>query len=231
MSKRGVVKKKRTAPPKTALQKAVWDALSFTGRLVARLKKVQIEYIKVGQALAKARDEKMYGILKHPSLEDYAEKRLGLSRSSLYRYLMIHDWVKANKPEWLLPKPKGRIPDLADIAEAIKIEDVLKEHPRMSQSKRNNLEELKQMALDNRLSRRETAKAVRTGSKSTALLKLFESRLRALRRDGTRITGVPSEVIGHLDSAIGLLKNEHAAMQAGLNKLAVPLTLSGNAYV
>ena len=224
MSKRKAVKKRRTARrEKTGRQAAVWKALTFTGQLVAHIKNVQLAYLRVGVYLARARDEKIYEVLKHPDLEDYAEKRIGLSRASLYRYLRIHAWVAKNKPEWLLPKPKGRIPDLSDISDAIRLEDALGQNKRMEPSKRKALEDLKQKALDGNLSQGEAGRALRKGSKGGDSLRAFASRLRNLRRSGAALTGMPPEVIAHLDSAINILKNEHAVAQAGLHLVSVSL--------
>jgi hypothetical protein len=179
--------------------------------------------------LARARDEKIYEVLKHPDLEDYAEKRVGLSRTSLYRYLKIHAWVAKNKPEWLLPKPKGRIPDLSDISDAIRIEDELKQNKRMRPSKRKGLEVLQQKALAGELRQGETSQALRKGSKGSDSLKKFLSQLLRLRRAGAALAGMPPEVISHLDSAIGILKNEHAASLAGLHRLSAPLNSAATA--
>ena len=39
---------------------------------------------------------------------DYAEKRLGLSERSMYRYLQIYDWVRECHKQWLEPGNKER---------------------------------------------------------------------------------------------------------------------------
>ena len=232
MSKRKTVKKTgKRRSEKTGQQAVVWKALTFTGQLIAQIKNVQLGYIRVGVGLARARDEKIYEVLKHPNLEDYVEKRLGLSKASMYRYLKIYDWVAKNKPEWLLPKPKGRIPDLSDISDAIRIEDTLSENKRMEPSKREGLEELKQKALNGNLIKGVAGRALRKGSKGSDPLKAFTSSLRSLRRSGIRLTSMPPEVIAHLDSAIGILENEHAAAQAGLHLLSVPFASPATAIV
>lgn len=224
MSKRRTGKKSRTGSrEKTGRQAVVWNALTFTGQLVAHIKNVQLGYLRVGAGLAQARDRKIYEILKHSDLEDYAEKRLGLSKTSLYRYLKIYTWVAKNKPEWLLPKPKGRIPDLSDISDAIRIEDELKQNKRMKPAKRKGLEELKQKALDSGLQDGEATRAVRKGSKASDSLSKFLSQLRHLRRSGAALTGMPPEVISHLDTAIDILQNEHAAAVAGLHRIPVTM--------
>ena len=224
MRKRNAVKKSRAGRrEKTGLLAFVWSALTLTGQLVAHIKNVQLGYLRVGAGLAKVRDSKIYEVLKHPDLEDYAEKRLGLSKASLYRYLKIYSWVAKNKPEWLLPKPKGRIPDLTDISDAIRIEDTLKESPRMTQAKRKGLEELKNRALDGNLSQGEADRAIRKGSRASNALMTFASQIRSLRRKGARINGMPPEVLSHLDSAVTILTTEQQVAKAGLHLLSLPV--------
>jgi hypothetical protein len=74
------------------------------------LERIQIQYIRAGAKLAQIRDEKLYRALKHETLEDYAEKRLGLGRSALYRYLQIYEWVRKDHPGWLAKHPRGLHP-------------------------------------------------------------------------------------------------------------------------
>jgi hypothetical protein len=89
-------------------------ANQITYFLKGDLKRIQIAYIRAGAKLAQIRDEKLYRALKHATLEAYAQKRLGLGRSTLYRYLQIYDWVRKDHPGWLAERPKGFIPELTD---------------------------------------------------------------------------------------------------------------------
>jgi len=73
------------------------------------------QYLHVAQEIARARDERIYAVLKNPTLEDYAEKRLDLSERSMYRYLQIYDWVLERHKQWLQAGNKERIPDLAEV--------------------------------------------------------------------------------------------------------------------
>lgn len=211
---------RRARGEKSEKQSLVWNALQVTGQLIGHLKNVQLAYIRVGAQLVRVRDEKLYEILKHPDLEDYAAKRLDLSKTSLYRYIRIHDWVAKNRPEWLLPKPKGRIPDLAEISDAIRIDDVLRSS-KITPAKRQGLEELKQQTLDGKSPAGAVAKAVKKDSKVYDSLKTFTSALRNLRRRGAALKGMPPEVISYLDSAIGILTNENAVACAGLHLISL----------
>ena len=65
--------------------KIVAEALQTTWLLKGKLKSAQIAYLKIGELLVKIRDQKLDSALSHPSLEDYAEKRLKLGKSSLRR--------------------------------------------------------------------------------------------------------------------------------------------------
>ena len=112
---------KSNAAPLTPVQ----EALEVTWVLKGKLKSAQIAYLKIGELLAQVRDRKLFAELKHPSIEDYAQERLGLGRSSLYQYLQVYDWVRESHPEWLEPKPKGFIPYLSGANELMWIEHTL----------------------------------------------------------------------------------------------------------
>ena len=70
-----------TPKPTTPTQ----EALQITWQLKGNLKNAQLAYLRVGALLTKVRDKNLYSELKHPSMEDYAEKRLQLGKTSLYR--------------------------------------------------------------------------------------------------------------------------------------------------
>ena len=60
-------------------------AVQITFVLKGHLKNMQLAYLRAAALLARMRDEKLYRALKHESLEDYADVRLGLQRAALYR--------------------------------------------------------------------------------------------------------------------------------------------------
>jgi hypothetical protein len=126
MSNRKVVQKLGTGEePAPATAAEVREALQVTWSLKGHIKNAQVAYIRVCVGLARVRDEELYKRLKHPDIASYAEARLRLGRSSVYKYLQVHDWIKEYHPEWLKPKPKGFIPDLSDVADLIWIEHEL----------------------------------------------------------------------------------------------------------
>jgi len=136
--------------PSKAPPADVKEALETTWTLKGHLKNAQIAYIRVGVLLAKVRDRKLYKALGHANMESYAEERLRLGRASLYRYLQVHDWIQEFHKEWLEPKPKGFIPDLADAGDLIWIERELGRKD-LDAKKKADLDELRKKALDGRL--------------------------------------------------------------------------------
>ena len=109
-------KSSRKPVEKSEKQKIVAEALQTTWLLKGKLKSAQIAYLRIGELLVKIRDLKLDAALSHPSLEDYAEKRLQLGKSSLYRYIRVYEWVRDAHPQWLADKPEGFIPELDDVA-------------------------------------------------------------------------------------------------------------------
>jgi hypothetical protein len=81
--------------------------------------------LSVGKLLTDVRDRLLYKELKHASMEEYAWVRLELKRASLFRYLKVYAWVSKFHPEWLLPKPKGFIPDFGDTDDLIWIDEAI----------------------------------------------------------------------------------------------------------
>lgn len=216
MARRKIVRKTKTAKARPAAPKtAVQQALELTWVLKGHLKNAQISYLRVGAMLRRVRDEKLYAALGHADIESYAGERLRLGRASLYRYLKVYDWVSVNHKEWLEPKPKGFIPDLADVADLITIEKKLSERA-VDGSTRSKLEDLRAKALDGRLKQQDLRGLQRRGVRGDAALKAFLSKLRLLRKRGAAISNMPAEVIAHLDGAIGILKNTQPVQLAGL---------------
>ncbi len=127
-------------------------ANQITYFLKGDLKRIQIAYIRAGSKLAQIRDEKLYRALKHATLEEYAQKRLGLGRSALYRYLQIYDWVRKDHPGWLAERPKGFIPELTDAYGLLWIEEQL-ENEHLGPQTRKDLEALRRKALEGKLTK------------------------------------------------------------------------------
>ncbi len=201
---------------KSPLQVKVQNALQTTWLLKGHLKNAQIAYIRVGVGLAKVRDEKLYEVLKHPDIEDYAAKRLNLGRASLYRYLQVHDWIAQYHKEWLLPKPQGFIPDLADVADLIWIEKELAKKS-LKNEKKATLETLREKALSGELRKGDLGR-VRKSGRQTAddSLRAFLSKLRALRRNAAQIKSMPPKVVSDMDSAIETLENALATQELAM---------------
>lgn len=211
-------KRTKKSVQSTAPRAVVQEALQVTWLLKGNLKNAQLAYLRVGALLVRVRDEKLYAALGHADIESYAEQRLHLGRASLYRYIQVHDWIAQCHPEWLKPKPKGFIPDLSDAANLIWIEGELAKSG-LDPKRKAALEELRKKALDGRLGQGELNAFRRQGQKGKSGLKSFLSKLRLLRRRGSELDDMPSEVLTALDSAIELLKNDHALTLAGIGNL------------
>jgi len=95
---------KKSATKSSAKDPKAWEkgltlcqiASRLTWKLKGELKRLQKSYLRVAEQLARVRDERLWAEMKnpkHPDIEDYAQKRLGLKRASLYRYLTAWDWV------------------------------------------------------------------------------------------------------------------------------------------
>ena len=79
----------------------------LTWQLEGYLKRIQLAYIQAAVQLAKIRDEQYWKALRHPTIEDYAQKRLGLQRATLYHYLQVHEWLKRDHPAWARAEAEG----------------------------------------------------------------------------------------------------------------------------
>lgn len=216
MAKSKAATKSKVTKKAAASRGPAQEALQVTWLLKGHLKNIQIAYLRVGILLARVRDEKLYEALKHPDMEDYAEQRLSLGRSSLYRYLRIRDWVAGHHKEWLEPKPKGFIPDLSDIADLMWIENELAAR-KIAPARKAGLEALKTKALNGELRQGDLAQWRQQRQKGRDTLKTFASKLQGLRTQGSRLADMPPEVLSHLDVAVGILKNGRALAACGID--------------
>jgi hypothetical protein len=124
---------KESALPGGSLELDKWnnspelqEILQITWKLNGDLKNLQLTYLRIAVQLARVRDEKLHTHMDHADIQSWAWDHLGMSDTSLDHYLHVYDWVKANHPEWLEKKVKGRIPDLSDISDLEWIEEELK---------------------------------------------------------------------------------------------------------
>lgn len=198
-------------------QKIVAEALQTTWLLKGKLKSAQLAYLRIGELLVKVRDRKLDAALAHPSLEDYAEKRLKLGKSSLYRYIRVYEWVKTSHPAWLSDKPKGFIPELDDAAGLMWLDKELSRKD-LSEQERKELKTLQAKALRGELRQRDLAGWRHTEKGAESLASCLK-KLTTLRDQWAAIDGMPSEVTQRLDEAIVILTSRRqmaAASLAGL---------------
>ena len=187
------------------------DYSEVTWTLKGHLKNAQISYLRVGSLLARVRDKQLYAALKHPDIVSYGIARLGLQRASLYRYLSVHDWVAQSHPEWLQPKPKGFIPDLADATALIWIERRLGRKD-LDPKERAALEDLRAKALAGKLTSEEY-RQFRRGNGPRPGLAHFLAQLRGLRHRGEEIEGMPGEALPGLDHVIVVVEKAVVAVR------------------
>lgn len=190
------------------------EALELTWVLKGNLKNAQVSYLRIGSLLAQIRDRQLYGALHHDSIEAYAEERLNLGRTSLYRYLQVHDWAAASHPDWLQPKPAGFIPDLSDAGDLMWIEKQLAAKD-VAATTRAKLVELQSKALKGQLRQRELDAFRKQAGARTDAVGTFLSKLRTLRRSGLQLKQLPPEAIAKLDAAIEVIVNAMAVQKAG----------------
>ena len=210
--KKGATNSQAVKKPQTNVPPIVQEALQVTWLLKGGLKNVQLAYIRVGKLLAQVRDRKLWEALKHPDIESYAQERLQLGRSSLYRYLQVYDWMVECHKDWLEPHPKGFIPELSDAADLMWIEGELAKK-NLEPEKRAALEALRQKGLNGQLKDSDVAKYRRQASPTDAGLKTLLSKLRALRRTAAQLAAMPPEAVADLDAAIHVI--EKAVATAG----------------
>lgn len=175
------------------------------------LKRIQVAYIHAGAKLAQIRDEKLYRALKHETLEDYAQRRLGLGRSALYRYLQIHDWVRRDHPGWLARHPKGFIPELTDAYGLMWIEERLHDE-HLGPQTRKDLEALRKKALEGKLTKRDVEDFKHRGEERQDSLTAVAASLRAIRRRAAALADFPPNLLRDLDALLDRLKSASGAV-------------------
>jgi len=140
------VSKPSTPKPKSPAQLAVQAAGKITGDLICSLQAERKSVLRIGQLLTEVRDLKHYATLHHPDIEDYADKRLQLGKSSLYHYMKVYAWALEHHKEWLEVPLKVRIPDLHAIEGLIWAEQEL-EKKDLNAGRKKTLESIQQKAL------------------------------------------------------------------------------------
>ncbi len=176
-------------------------AVQVTFVLKGHLKNVQLSYLRVAALLARMRDERLYEALKHPTLEDYASVRLGLQRTSLYRYLQVYEWVRQFHSGWLARKPKGFIPELTD-AYALMWLDHRLASEKLDPKLRKRLEAMQRKALSGKLSLAEFQALQREMGGQKSPLRQLLSSLRAVRRRAAKVPGFPAEILIDMDALV-----------------------------
>jgi hypothetical protein len=176
-------------------------AIQVTFVLKGHLKNARIAYIRAAVLLARVREEKLWSALRHSTIEEYAQRRLGLRRSALYQYLQIHDWLRDYHPAWLVRRPKGFIPELTDAAALIWIEKKLRDR-HLSESLRAELEALRKKGMNGTLTDEEFRRLRQRGRRVVTPLRGLLARLRAARGVAARIPEVPPAALAALDTAI-----------------------------
>jgi hypothetical protein len=185
--------------PRPPSQAQIANQVTFL--LKGDLKNARIAYIRAAVRLAQVRDQKLWQALKFRSLEEYAAKRLPLQKTTLYRYLKIHDWLRRSHPGWLVRRPKGFIPELSDADALMWLESRL-EDPHLSDALRREVEAMRKKALIGYLTEREFRALQSSGRKREVTLRGLFTRLGSLRRLAARVPQCPAPLIAGLDSAI-----------------------------
>lgn len=162
---------------------------------------MQISFVRAAVLLAEVRDEKLWEALRHRDIEDYAAKRLGQQRSTLYHYLQIHDWLREFHPAWLAPKPKGFIPELSDSSALMWIERQLRDG-RPGEAMRKELESMRRQALSGALTAEEFRAFRARLRPAVKPLRAALGRVRSLRRSLERVPRFPAAARAALDEAI-----------------------------
>jgi len=196
-------------------------ANQITWRLLGDLKNIRKMYLNISVLLAKVRDEKLYAALHFPDMETYARDRLNLGKSSLYNYLMIHDWAAKKHPDWLNPKTKGPKLDFSDVGDLMWIEKELSQ-PDITESKKARLQELQQKAIKGTLKRTEVRELKKPANTVKDGIKNLTSKIRLIRKRANEMANCPPEAIEHLDAAIEILSNADAMEVARLDILSTP---------
>jgi hypothetical protein len=195
------------------------SANQITWRLLGDLKNIRKMYLNICVLLAKVRDERLYASLHFPDMETYARERLNLGKSSLYNYLMIHDWAAKKHPDWLDPKTKGPKLDFSDVGDLIWIEKELSQ-PDITESKKAKLQDLQQKAMEGTLKSTEVRELKKPAKTVQNSLKSLVSAIRGVRNRAKKLANCPPEAIEHLDAAVEVLSNDDALKVAGIDVLS-----------
>lgn len=222
-------RKTPTKPKNAATDPKAWEkgltlcqiATRLTWKLKGDLKNLQKSYLRAAGQLARVRDERLWAEMKnprHPDIEDYALKRLGLKRASLYRYLAAWDWVSKSHPEWLAPGFKGTIPDMADILDLIWIDKELK-RSNLSEKKSTALTNLQKKAEAGQLKKGELGKLRKQVNRNAEeSVKSILSDLRSLRRRADQAHTLSDKVLSAFDALIDLVESEIPPSVAGFDR-------------
>jgi hypothetical protein len=194
-------------------------AVQVNWELKGCLKNVQLTFLRAAKLLARMRDEKLYLLLLHPTIEEYADEHLDLRKSSLYKYLRVYDWVKAKHPDWLEKTPEGDMPDLNDIADTIQIEKELA-RTNLDPDKRKALEDMQKRAEKGELSKGELSALRKKTQRSTKdAQKGLLNKLNAARRQAEGMNSLTPDILADIDSAIRKVKSLIAHEIAGFERL------------
>jgi hypothetical protein len=174
------------------------------------LTNLRTDYLHAGAKLAQIRDEKLFHALKYANMEEYAEKRLGMRRAALYRYLQIYDWAKRRHPGWLAKHPKGFIPELSDAYGLKWIEDRLDDE-HIGPETRKELEVLRRKALDGTLTDKELDDFRHRGEKRHDSLGAVAASFQAARRRLAALPDVAPSLIAEIDAFLDHLKSASGA--------------------
>ena len=196
-------------------------ALQVTFFLKGDLKRERKLFILIASKLARIRDEQMWKALKHPSIEDYAQKRLQMERTSLYHYLQIHKWLERDHPAWLGKKPKGFIPGLTGSSALMWIENYL--HDKQPTGVvREELESMRRQALRGTLTDKEFRALRRKIRPTVAPLRGALRRMESLRDDADHIDGFPAAARKALEEAIRAIEEALGSTQHVAKLLSPP---------
>jgi hypothetical protein len=199
--------KRPDTPPAAVVTTTQQTALSVTREILKNLAILKKAFLRVIVLLGQVRDETLYAELGYPTIEAYAGAQLSIKRTVLQTYLRVYDWMRQTHPAWLKPGARLKLADLNDAADLIWIEKQLARE-NLPATNTAALQDLRKKALDGTLRRSEVRAYKAKGNKITSGNRAFLAKLRSLRTYGSELTGLPGGVIGHLDAAIDLLKNE-----------------------
>jgi hypothetical protein len=220
---------KKSAAKSPAKDPKAWEkgltpcqiASRITWKLKGDLKNLQKSYLRVAGQLVRVRDERLWAEMKnpkHPDIEDYAQKRLGLKRSSLYRYLTAYDWVLKNHPEWLKTGFTGTIPDITDILDMNWIDKELKKDD-LADTKKEALADLKEKAEAGQLKKGELGTLRKKVNRSAEeSVKSIASGLRSLRERAVQGHTLSAATITSFDALIDLVESQIPPKVTGFDR-------------